>query len=436
MHRSHRRRGAIAIYVTILLISTLVILAASLRLTLGAATAEAGWDVRRQRVIAGRSLAQAVKEAVLATAELAPATAANPLGTELDRRVAALVNAGPGVTLTGDPANAAVALPANPQWPGDTPVAAGAPTVAMLTGAGRNLQALLGAGNVADLGTRTFAFNETDASLPTDATTYSVHLRFFSVPLTNFNWIAYGRPTSAGGISAVTPPAPAFTPAAGFAAPLATASGAQTGTFTSVLGGAAPALPYFYRDLVGLTWNAFEYWISGSYQSALLAAAQANIFDFANPGTGPGEVTWDGTRATVNLETAHVPLLVFVDSLGGSTLRLNGASEAGAPLCVAIRNFSATPTTIEIAGNNARSVLLYAPNSRINPATAGLNFRGGVLFFANTQLAGSWAVNGFVAYPQTVAPPSLVVYPDDRARQDLEALAPRALLVSARGLIQ
>ncbi len=435
--RAQSARGDVAVYIVVMLVTTMLLLTAALRLALTAATASSAWDVRRQRELEARSVAIAAKEAVMSVAELAPTLSTSGLAAELTQRVNAIAAAATGISITSSANNALVSIPDNPQWPAAAPVAVAPADFNIASSIGRNLQVLLSAGSIADLGTRTLTFSETNNLYPTDATSYSVALRFFSVPVSNFTWIAYGRPSQSGGVSAGPPATPPFTRGADLIAPLVTAYSAEAGTFPNMFSGTGSALPYFYRDLVSLTWNAFEFWTSTAYQNILLTAAGSSVFDFTSPAQLPSGVTWDGTRASLDLNATSANIVIFADSLGGSIIHLGGASATGAPVVVVVRNFSATPTIIEVAGNNSRTVLLYAPNSSITPLSIGLNFRGGVLLFPNSSVAPSLAINGFVAYPQSLgAAPALVAYPDDQAKLDLANIVPHALLVSTRGSIQ
>jgi hypothetical protein len=437
-------RGDIGVFVAVMMVALLFTLAAMFQLSLAAFTTGAAWDVRRQRTVELHSVQVAVKEAVLAKIETAPVQSLNSLVTELTNRVSSVADA--GVTITGSLANNAIVLPSNPQWPTATPIAAAVPdfTTTALSGIGRNLQGILSAGDIADLGTRTFSFTETSTSNLGETPTYQVSVRLFSVPLSNFTWIAYGQPDLTGGV-VTNPPTPPSFPATGpalgnsYTSPLVHAYAVgQSGTFATMFSGTGTDLPYFYRDLVGLTWNAFEYWTSLTYQDSLLTAAGvAQTFDFGAPGVLPSGVTWDGTRATLDIRATTSSVIVFVDATGGGIVRLIGGATTATPVVVGIRNFTSTPTTIEIATNNARTVLLYAPNSAIRPLAANLNWRGEVLLFGNSSVAApGMTVNGSVAYPQSfVSPPALTASPDAQAQQDLEQIAPRALFVSTRGTL-
>ena len=448
MHHWHdkrkRERGDIGIYVSVMLVLLSFILLEALQLSLAAYALAGGWDVRKQRDFEARSCAIAVKEAILAVAETATTTSGNTLVAELNSRLTGITNGTTGISLTSNAANNSIAIPSTPQWPTGTPLTVSTATFsnAAYLGIGRNAQALLGAGPVAALAGNplSFTFTETNGSYAGETTTYQVNANCYSIPISNFNWIPYGLPTQAG-VGTTSPTAPSFSKAAsglGFTTVLANGYSGEAGTFPEHFGGMGTGLPGYYRDLTSLTWNLFEYWTSLSYQNALYTAAGAsNIFDYSNTGNLPNGVTWDGTRAYINLGTTTASVVVFVDSLGGNILRLTGAGATGNPVVVVIRNFSSTPTTVEISGGNARSTVVYAPNSTITPLSAGLSFRGAFLLFPNSTASGtSLNVNGLVAYPQTfAAPPNMVAYVDAQAQSDLAPVAPRFLLISTRGFV-
>jgi hypothetical protein len=163
-----------------------------------------------------------------------------------------------------------------------------------------------------------------------------------------------------------------------------------------------------------------------------------NTFDFSNPASLPSGVTWDGTKATLDLGVTTASLIVFVDSVGGNTIQITGAAAVGTPVVVAVRNFSAVQTIVHIASNNSRTVLLYLPNTNLSPLVANLTIRAGVLLFPNSSASStSLGVSGFVAYPQMWAnPPALISYQDAQAVSDLSTVAPRVLLVATRAFVQ
>jgi hypothetical protein len=433
----HGERGNIAIFTAVMIILSLFLLTSLFQASLAAFSSSLAWDIRRQRDIEARAVAGAVKEAILSVAETAPTVTSESLATAISMRAAAVTNGSPTVAIASDAANAAVSLPANPQWPAATPVAAATPNFSggsELAGIGRNLQWLLSAGRIADLGTRTFSFTQSNTTLPGETGNYVVTARLFSVPVGNFTWIAYGQPSAVGGVISGVPPSPSFSRSAGFTAPLATAYAAEAGSFPDLFGGIGSTLPYYYRDLVSLTWNTFEYWTGLSYQNDLLAAAgTAGTFDFSNPAHLPDGLTWNGTEATLDLGATAEPVVVVIDSVGGNRLRLVGSASSGTPVVVVVRNFSPDQTVVEIVGNNSRTALLYVPNSTLTPSTAGLSIRGAVLLFPNSSVSAAFSVSGLVAYPQSfLSAPSIQAVPDAQARVDLESVTPRALLVSTR----
>ena len=443
-----------AVYVGIMVIVMAFVLEAALQLGLAATQLGTAWDFRRQREVEARAVAVAVKEAILAVSETAPSNASDGLPAEVASKVGSIVNGTTGVTITGSPANASVLPPSNPQWPGASPVGVAMPNFATLASVGpigRNLQSILSAGPIADLGTKTFSFTQT-STLTSETPNYIVTARMFSVPVTNFNWVAYGLPATTNGVVNTPPTSPSGTWFAmpspgnsGLAAPLVHAYSGETGTFPEMFGGSGSALPsYQYRDLVSVCWNTFEYWTSLNYQNALLVAATAvNTFDYTNPTNLPSGVTWDGTTATLDLGATTATAIVFVDSLGGNTLKIVGApDDSQAPVIVAIRNFSGVQTNVQLQGTNSRSTILYLPCTALTPLAAGINFRGAVLLFTDstTPSINTIAVTGLVGYPQMWSnPPNLTAGPDSGAinvQADLAPYAPRILLVSSRASVQ
>jgi hypothetical protein len=440
----NKQRGDIAVYTGISLIVLTMVLAAAIRLGMASFMLGTSWDILRQRQVESRAVSQATKEAILAVWETAATPSVNSLGTEISNHLTGVTTGVTGVTVSSSTANNSVVLPANPQWPAATPTAVATLSLTAVSGLGRTLQSLLAANPVSDLGTRTFSFSEANTNYPGETPTYQVTAHLFSVPITNFNWIAYGLPTTAGGVVTSVPTAPSTmgvsAQADGITAPIANGYGGETGTFTEMFGGIGTALPaFYYRDLVSTCWNTFEYWTCLSFQNQLLSTAGTlNTFDFSNPASLPSGVTWDGTKATLDLGVTTASLIVFVDSVGGNTIQITGAAAVGTPVVVAVRNFSAVQTIVHIASNNSRTVLLYLPNTNLSPLVANLTIRAGVLLFPNSSASStSLGVSGFVAYPQMWAnPPALISYQDAQAVSDLSTVAPRVLLVATRAFVQ
>ena len=445
------QKGNIAVYVAVTVTAIMFLLLASMEMTISAYSVALGWDVRRQREIEARSVAQIVKEAILATAETSPSPSSDSLSDEVASRISAAWPSA-SLTITDSTNYAAVTVPTNPQWPLGVPHSTATLdfTASSGRGLGRNIQALLSPGQIADLGSSTFSFEQENAATPGETTPYRVVARYFSVPLTNYSWVAYGDPSTTGGVVATPPTPPTFTRASGFSSPIVHAHTAgQSSTFSDMYPGmttgtTSDTLSSFYRDLVSVTWNAYAYWTSGTYQNTLQSFATSNscAYSFAAPSTIPtganSSITWDGTRAVLNLSVAATPsLIVFSDPNGGNTLRITGsASGTINPVMVVIRNYSSTRTIIELSGNNTRPVFIYAPNTRINPLTAGLVIRGGVLLFPNSQIGSAFSLSGSVAYPQSFSPtPPITVTPDATFKTAFANMAPRALVVSVRGTL-
>ncbi len=430
--RPNLTRGYIAAYVAVMVVAMMLLLAALFQVSLAAFTTSLAWDIRRQRQIEARAVASATKEAILSVAETAPTTSTATLSSAIATRVGA-VSSGTSV-IVSNASNNTITLPDNPQFPFGSPVNAAVGNFSSLTPVGRNLQALLSAGRFADLGTRVFAFTETNSAIPGETTQYDITARLFSVPLGNFTWIAYGQPSAVGGVSSGTPNAPTFTRPSSFVSPLANSYAGESGTFPSLFNGLGTGLPYFYRDLVSLTWNAFEFWTSLTYQNALLTSAGASgTFDFTKPDNVPSGVIWNGSVAAVNLSVTTAGLIVFVDSLGTGVVEITGSASNGLPVVIAVRNFTSTKTQVRLLNNNSRTVLLYAPNTTITPQSANISIRGALLMFPTTAVDGAFSVSGLVAYPQLfAAAPNLTAYPDTQAQTDLENITPRVLLLSTR----
>lgn len=446
------RKGNVAVYVAVSVTAIMFLLLASLQLTLSSYTIAVAWDVRRQREVESRSVAQIVKESLLSKYETAPSTDSRALNTIIAERLLAAWPTS-ALTVTDTTNYTGFSAPSNPQWPSSVPAATSTLdfTSAAASGLGRNFQALLAAGPVADLGTSTFTFQQASTATPGETPIYQVTARYFSVPLTNFEWVAYGDPSTAGGVSATVPSAPTFTRASGFQSPIAHSfTKGDTGTFPEMYptmsnGATSDYIPSFYRDIVSATWNAFAYWTGATYQNGLLSNATSNscLYNFLTPAATPtgagGSVTWDGTRAILNMSVVAAPrLLVFNDLNGGGTLRITGdaVGVSSNPVVVVVRNYSATRTIIELSGNNTRPVLIYALNSRIAPLTAGLSIRGGVLLFNNSAVSSGFTLAGSLAYPQSfTSVPPITVTPDTTATNAFASIVPRAFLVSTRGII-
>lgn len=452
-----RNRGNIAIFTAAFIVLALFLITTLFEASLANVSVSSSWDVRRQLDIEARAIAYATKESILAVAETSPTNSPTSLSSNIASRIAAISTGSPSITISSNASNGSVSLPANPQWPSSTPATttrySSAPTNSFTIdpriGIGLDIQKLIHAGPFATLGTLSLAFSRSNSFAPSDSTNYTVLVKLFSVPLGNYNWIPYGLPSRSNGVISGLPPVPGFARPTGpvpttagfgfgFTAPVVTAYGGEVGTFPEMFEGTGSTLPYYYRDLVSLTWNAFEYWTSLTYQNSLLTAAGAtNTFDFTSPSNLPSGVTWDGTSATLDLSTTTASLIVFVDSLGAGRIKLVGAAAIGTPVVVAVRNFSTVQTTLEITSSNSRSVLLYAPNTNVTATSAGLSTRGGVLLFPDSSVGTGFTMFGLVAYPQFFsAAPAITGAFDTQAQDDLKDITPRVLLVSARASVQ
>lgn len=443
--RQNRQRGNLAAVVVIMIVAITLMLASALNLTLSSFVLGSAWEVKRTRDVAARATAAVVKDSILAKYEFSTDPDSRTLQTIVGNRVASIwVSSGPAISDTTD--YTAFSAPSTAQWPDVTPATATAMdfTTTEGRGLGRNLQTLLSAGPVTDLGTRSFSFSFTSGG---DVSSYTVSARLFSVPLTNFSLIPYADPSATGGVATSPPPEPSFTRSSTLSAPLVHAyTVGATNTFTDLwpsgsAGATMDNLPLYYRDLVGLTWNAFTAWRSDDFKNLLYirAVGSNSVYSFSTPSTIPtgltGTVTYASGVAAVNLGSNSAPsLIVFEDSTGGGSVRLDGATSGPTtPLVIVIRNQSATRTTVRLNGNNSRPVLIYAWNSTLTPSSAGVSFRGGILLFTNTVVSSSFNVAGSLFYPQTSASaPAITVTPDATARTALATVAPRALLVSAR----
>lgn len=426
------------------------LLLASLQTNLTAFMVGRAWDVKKQRDVVALGAAQMVKDSVLAKLEYCGANDARALSDIVDDRISSIW-AGNGSVVTDITDYSTLGLPSLSQWPDQTP-----PSVSDVNfssssgmGLGRGVQSILSAGPVSDLGGGRFTFSVTSADNASESSTFAVDVRMFSVPLTNFSLIPYGDPAVTNRVVSDPPPAFSFTKGAGFSQALVHkyrvgASGAFPDLYPAAASGAVfENVPFFYRDLVGISWNAVSAWRSVNYQNLiyLRSLAQATAYDFQSPSTIPpglsGVITRSGGKTRINLGSALVPSIITIDdALGGGDLVFDGTTAAGAtsPVLILVRNSSANKTSVTFSGNNTRPILLYAQNCSLS-GPGNPSIRGAILYFPNSSTTAPFSLAGSLIYPQSLsAAPNITVVPDRAAQIALAQIAPRALVVSAKAV--
>ncbi len=454
------------------------LLLGSLQITLVSFKIGEAWDIRRQREIEAHAVAQIVKECSYKKFETSASTAKDSLSRLIsDSLIAAWPN--PSLVIKDTTQYGTITTPANPQFPHETPVNTRPLDFKSPEGQniGRNLQALLSAGPVADLGLNTFSFQKVSSP---EAPLYEVNVRHFSVPLTNFNWIAYGDPKDKKGVTATRPNFPRVESTSGeIVTPLCHAYTVGNDDTTSDLypstlasGNRAASLPgAYYRELVSLTWNAFAYWTATDYQDQAYDYAEKNgwLYKWQDKHNIPNQLKGALTCPKGGQNPEHPragetwldlgknlpPLIVFEDTgnnIESNTLRLedNSVTAPSEPVVIMIRNNpnNKHKTIIKISEHIKRPVLLYAPYTMINPLSSLHTLRGAVLFFPDSELGKQKLgedivlhIKGSIFYPQTSGNTSLntslvKVENDDGVKEALAKVVPRALLLSSRGVLK
>jgi len=444
-------RGAVAtatlmlVMVLALMVATAMIYARSSMIVSGAV------DYLHETSVECKTFEQLVTNSILQKEEVTPNPSSATLNSIVDTMVGA-VNAG-SLNLVFARVGNAPALTTHRFYPDALRPAVAAQNIAGLIGVRYQLLGLIQNGVAAVGGPVNFTFSRTDTTNAALTRTITVSAQVWSVPMVNFAMQAYGLPASIPSSAGIEYSAPPNTSGI-------ITSGNFSGGVPMLLTNLRPSpdyapgdttaydqlyspplalqperLPTYYRSLTSIGWNAWEY-IWNSYVP-LLPASATNLYDFTafTPATITGVTVNSPTNITVNLATVPGGTLAIEDGFGGSTVTIQGAAASSTTLVVVIRNPTATPTTVNLAGNNARSVLVYF--NTCNVSVAGAPSWNGALFFDPTSTAtGTLSLTGSFAFlganSANLFPGlSLSLTPASGSLlSDLQDISPRCLFVS------
>lgn len=414
------------------------------------------YDVFHSQMVEKNGVCQIVKESILAVAETAPTESGNSLQGEIANRLAALTFPDGG-SISLNNAASATAVPANPSFPGGTPLPASQPAyfapstyTRAIAGMGNLFGSLVIQGPAADLGRITFSFTRTSGTEANDSRLYTVNADLFSVPVTNVDVVAYGLPAS-GTVCTASPSMPAGFFGSGTSCLVVTSNNpandatAYPDLFNPT---GAEELPYQFRNAASFSWNAYEYLWSAAYQDSLLSTAeqptpanlappapQGSVYDFSAAEepviTG---VSSSGNTVTINCSQVTAPVVEVVDSEGIGSVQIIGSPSGGLPFVLIVRNTAGAQgqTPVTFTGNNLRPVLFYMENASV--AFSGTpQILGGLLLDPTSSVTGGFVWYGHISFygpanPLAAVPATVTDSPAVKAA--LADLAPRVLLVS------
>jgi hypothetical protein len=418
-------------------------------------------DMRHQRQTEATACAQAVTESLYACAETIPPhydpnnnplTPSPSLSAQLTSRLGLVAANTPGLSLslastyTPPSGGTAISTPAIPvvlpigQFPSYTPPSVTVTPSSDLPGVGRLYQDFAADQPANQLGSCTVFINRSMAGDQSgEAAVYAVQAYWASVPLVDWNVIAYGLPSTTGTTNA--PPVgqpPGGSPRSALRVLLVHTFNNEATASAQLLNSAN--LPYFYRNQVSAGWDTWEYIWSSTYQNALTATASASgaLYDTANPNpTAPG-LTGSGTSATISLGAVTSQVVSFVDAYGGGSLTITGSSTGGTPVAILVSNYNqASPTVVTFSGNNSRPVILYLVNAALNGNST--TFDGAVWLNPGSSVTGTFNLVGSIAFYEANSFPNVSVYADPSYPALAEALAPispAAFIASSTGTLQ
>ncbi|MGE9297084.1 MAG: hypothetical protein ACQKBV_12425 [Puniceicoccales bacterium] len=432
------------IVAALLLFSIAALLISGLSLQrLASHSATVAFGGQQQARMEADSLGRLVREAILALAETAPTNEPGSLETAIETRLNAwLINAS-GVTLS--PIGTYPDLPAHNFYP-----AAASPGVTRdMTAVMANdigLASLID-GPYTPLGTVAMEFVRSNGNALEDRT-YRIIASLFSVPLTNYDLIAYGLPATIS-----PPPAPpveaagvvANLPVDGHALILTENDPAADSTASPDFFSGAAILPSAYRSRVSLAWNAWEWVWSDAYLQTLLSAASVtwNLDQTKDENAAVNGFDFDDDTGvlTVDLSAVSGRSLVVVAPSGGGEIILHGGN--GGPGVVAVLNPGppSAKTTVRLEGGDPSPRLRLLTNSALS-TDQGAEINGALWLGPACSASGSLRVDGSFAFhalsaAQVFPALDLTLNPASASTGDtLAAVSPRALLVGVRGEVQ
>lgn len=284
-----------------------------------------------------------------------------------------------------------------------------------------------------------------------------------TVPVTNWELIAYGLPAS-GTIPASAPTGLGAVLSSGFYAGggrALTASANNPSGDTTVFPSLYEAsgvelLPYFYRDSTAMAWDTYEvvngldfrepfYDVAGRTHLEDPFGNPTAYFDFgvvdpANPPDAadlPAGMSYDPglNKLTVDVSAVADPILCIVDQGAvGEVLIAGSPIASSSPFILWIINdngpLGRTPVTV--SGDNFRPFLCYTTSSAITFASGGFWQGGWILGPGTSVVAPSFVtIEGHVSFYSGANPfPGwgLTLAPAESVRRILAPIAPRALI--------
>lgn len=418
-------------------------------------TAVTSFDFYRQQISERKALEQAVKESILAKHEVRETeqnAAEVVISAELDARVTAMSGGSNGVAFSvlssgSDDLVHGYFPMAGPAAP--APVAYPETSIA---GQGMKLYRYLSAGPSLNMGTRTYQIQRDDPENSKDAT-YSIDATYWSVPIVNFPYVAYGLPADGS-----VPSSTAFLDSAlpsGFLNNLdpkiltlrnpATDGTSAPDLYVAPAPGNPEVLPYFYREDASLCWNAFERFTSELFRYELLGKGHFETDKGSQALATQSFVglTWDeGTKtATLDLAQVAVPSIAIIDPVGDASVVIEGSPTDGTAVAVMVYNAAHNGTTIPVSlqGSNLRPIMLYAYSADLS--MSGTDWAMAVLLDRYSDLAGWGRIFGNLyhyASPSAVpsgidvipaGDPRISVHPDSSVRNALYSVSPRVLMI-------
>jgi len=455
--KTGKTQGMASFAVLIFAIVAMLILMANFKLASAVSISTDAYDTFNSQTVEKNGIAQVVKESILAIRETAISPSTNSVQTEIQNRLASMTfPAGVSVTLANSPA----ALPAHPFFPSTPPIAVSLAYFSAaprgVAGMGALLTSFAAQGPAADMGRLTFTFNRVDTVSANDARVYTVNADLISVPLTNFDLVAYGLPTT-GAVPDSSPPIPAGMLGRGVSQLVVTANnpaGDPSAYPDLYPGSGTESLPYQFRNATSFSWNAYEYVWGVTYQHSLIATAQAEsdpgnaapttdnptpatgaVYDFSaaqNPSIAG--VSAAGNSITVDCSAVQSSILAVVDAEGVGSVTVLGSAASGTPFVLLIRNTAGGLglTQVNFSGNNFRPAIFYVENSAVT-FSGDPQIEGALLLDRTTTAAGAVSWQGHVSFYAPASPLGtwdLTLNDSSDVKSALAPFAPRVLLVS------
>lgn len=371
---SNSRRGYISALVLILLIAFGTVIVSNISSLATDSLARLEWDRMRQVAAEAEGLEVIVKEAVLAQLETALSSSAKTFEQDLNDRLTALYGSSEvsySVMMESLPT-----LPTHVFFPAASPAAA---DQASSMGFGStSLRNILALGPATDLGTVQVDFSRSLSDrIGTMTRTVRVAARIYSVPLTNFDGVAYARPSDSGTTTIRAPLAStamllhqdltAFEASGGRLWLVSSLDPRVDTTAIGHLRDPSGNLPYYYRNHVSVSWNLAKYLWRQDYLNTLHSAAGVSgTVDFGRPDPELTGVTFDleENRLEIALSEVDVPIVQVIDAGGARTVRLvDGGGNRTTPIYLVLDNRSVwhpplARTRLELDLRGARPVII------------------------------------------------------------------------------